>query len=235
MIPYKVGKWTVVGIHQYRAGSFIGVSSDTHLGSTSVIKKYKGLPLEKQVEFYIAEMEGSHIARPTFHIGDNFDMRNVQKKKLSWFERVRDAFKRKWSEFWSSGNHSGRPLEMGEVIIIEVLDVYGQTIGRIGITHLDGVIDWDGWMKYRHKPNGAGFWKRGVILNIIEGVEYFRERKMDEDFLNDCVAFCTELNVDTVIGGHVHRNFYAEWKGIRVLTVDRGLSVLQIPGLARLP
>jgi len=191
-------KYKIVATHYIKQGSKLYLYQDGHLGSTA--SSWKSVD-EFLASFYQDSLAGLAIAN-----GDNRDIICTANKHVPAMKAERVAFRAKYPRQCNSGNHSGEPSQIGEVIIVHVTDKAGVVLYSIAVTHGDALADYDRWLKYRQKAHGAGWFKRTFIVNAIETFEKLHDRKIKQKLITAAQDMCDELKVSKIIIGHFHHD-----------------------------
>jgi len=156
-----------------------------------------------------------------FHIGDNIDMKGVDKRKVEDAENMMNYFKRK-SKHYCSGNHE---LDTDK-------DTISERYKDVLFTHGD-YLAWgdekaDAW---REKTPGRG-WKMRLGLRFIYPFRRFKKLKVSHAFKERCASKARDNRCHTVIMGHRHPTKVVETDhmGIKILILPRGKNTLSIDG-----
>lgn len=206
-------KLKIVAKHNLRVGQKCIDWQDCHCGTDDEI-----LPLEK----FLNQFDEDSRNYPTFDGGDNFDLKCTANGNVKYLTKKRLEFRERYKRFSVSDNHGGLPEEMGEVIIIHVQDAQGSTLYSMAILHPD-CFDWDRWLKYRAKSNGAGWLKRTFWLKGKEIFENIHDRKIKESVVQAANEIAEQLNVNVIYAGHYHTDqVFKLKKGRELRLLGRG-------------
>lgn len=186
----------VVGVHYVQQGSKIGVLSDCHIGSTNACMSFDTFKSLMDIN--------KDPSKLIFDLGDNIDLKNIRHKELPTYRDRYESLRTIWRRHSVSGNHDGNQNTIGECIIVHVNNSSDSLIKTIVFTHFDNQSNSEHWYKYRGKSKGAGFFRRGIIVNLIEWAEYLGKRSPNGDFIENCVLTCSQLTADEIHGGHLH-------------------------------
>lgn len=163
----------------------------------------------------------------TVDLGDNFDLANCKNSELKECEKKYYAYydNRSFFDHTVNGNH-----ERYESVHEENLR---RIILQSGVMLTHG--DFEFWgaskaLKYRRKPRGASFLKRGVVVKGIEWLEKNFESKIDNEFLERAYQKCHEFGCHTYICGHKHpdETVTIEYKGCKIIVLKRGVNCLEV-------
>lgn len=150
-------------------------------------------------------------------IGDIVDLANCKRTDVTAALYTQKLLAGKYR--YLSGNHE-RSLPIGEVLVIN----------KTLFTHGDFESNSSKWLAYRKKAKGAGFFKRGVVVNAIELVEKLNDRPTKLAFLDKAAARAVMYNCSTYVCGHFHpeEKQVITHKGIRIIILPRGLSEVEV-------
>lgn len=213
-------KYRIVATHYIKQGSEIPTYQDCHLGSTAACMS---------VDEFLAKFTADVATYPlVLALGDNWDMMCVANKLVAWLQAKRNLFRAMYRKLCVSGNHSGEPSQIGEVIIVHVTNEAGEVIYSIAFLHPD-CFDYERWLKYRGKAKGAGWLKRTFWVNGIETFEKLHDRKIKQKVIDAAREACKELGVQKIYGGHYHIDSIIDLGNkLTLQLLGRGRRVLKV-------
>jgi len=184
----------------------LNIVTDYHLGASNALGSLKDFldELKKYISLY--------------SIGDNFDFANMKKKHIEGYKIHYETLKKVFVHI--DGNH-------------ERVSKTNDTIKINGVLLAHGDFEFWGEEKavaYRSEPQGAGLFKRAIIVNAIESFERFRTAKIEEDFLNRASTLAKLNGCHTYICGHKHpdKRIETKYNGIRIIVLERGFSEVEV-------
>ena len=160
--------------------------------------------------------------QPLYSLGDNFDFANMKKSEIEKYRKHYDLFAHMFTSEVThiDGNHERISKTNNLIIVDNVLMAHG---------------DFEFWgeekaVEYRSKPQGAGLFKRALIVNAIESFERFRTAKIDEDFLNRASTLAKLNGCHTYICGHKHpdKRIETTYNGVRIIVLERGFCEVDV-------
>lgn len=144
-------------------------------------------------------------------IGDNIGLANCKKSEVKKYEDAWDIFKM-WSKSITmnfkhiDGNHEQKSVHQ-EVIIREFIDnVFGaHPPFNVAFYHGD-FLKWgsEKAKAYRSKKHGAGWFKRNVIVWLLEQADKIFSNRVTDDLKKRALWVAKEMHVNIVVCGHLH-------------------------------
>lgn len=151
--------------------------------------------------------------------GDIFDFANTKRKGLYLTEAM-EAQLYPLFDIYLSGNHE-RYESVGKDVLRSGME------NKIVFTH----GDFQFWgtekaLEYRNKPRGAGFLKRGIVVNGIELFEKRFESKIDNEFIRRAVSFAKNYGATYYVCGHKHpdQTEFICHDGVGIFVLKRGIT-----------
>lgn len=196
----------------------IAIGTDIHCGANNALMAADELLSEvlmhKSLGYFV------------FLNGDDLDRTNCKKSELNSLEYLFESYIWHNCNGFNTGNHyAGKDYDELKTYIIN-----GK---RVGFIHGDRV-SWglEKSTKYRNKDHGAGWFKRNIIVNAIEGAELLIDRTRSNKLYRNIELFVnTEAkDCDIVFMSHLHPRKTIEHQvgKTKVYILRRGFSTYDI-------
>lgn len=162
------------------------------------------------------------------YLGDVWDRKNARKSQLKeinkdFLDHYREC--RKTRSIYVSGNHELVKHSYHEIVPVNDVNML--------VLHGDH-IDYGKYKmeKWRSKTPGISSWK-WHLRKIFGGKKRGRKTKLSEEIKNTAVDLAREHLCSIILFGHYHlRNIVQEMhQGVYIISVPRGVSTIEIPGL----
>jgi UDP-2,3-diacylglucosamine pyrophosphatase LpxH len=187
------------------------VYSDLHLGAPH---QFNGIIFE---QVYDDAVNDNVILT-----GDIIDIANCKKSEIKlWRSRIDDLME-DYEERFLLGNHCCKKPINYYLKIDNVVFCHGHTL----FWNMEQIIEWE------NKTGGKGLFSRTAYSMYKNSVEFFTDYEGYYEppiyVLDKAVEICEHYKADTLVCGHRHKMADLQYKGIRFVTVTRGVTTLTL-------
>lgn len=196
------------------------VITDLHIGAPNSISN---------LDFLIkSAKEARSLGYTTVYLGDNIDLANCENRSVTSYREIllliKDLF-----DIFITGNHER--AESDRSLFAKIKS--GPNYSKDSIIWSHG--DYEFWgnekaANYRAKPQGASFFKRGVVVKSIEIFERKFDSKIDNYFLINALNLAKSNKCNIYICGHKHNEILYDKivDNIQVFVLPRGYFWIEI-------
>ena len=154
------------------------------------------------------------------YLGDNIDIRNVSRKELAHAKQT-VLWMKKHTDMFIMGNH--------ELDVTPAPNFYKHD--GVLFTHGD-FISWDleKVKAFRSKPKSAGWFKRNILIPVIDFARHVYEPMITDEFKKRLVSYAIEYDCHTVVMGHRHpsKRIDVMIDGYRCIILPRGINKVEL-------
>ena len=175
---------------------------------------HKGAPHETKFDLFQAlEVEDAYFT------GDIYDLKNTEKSKLKHYENEFKEFKKKAGARYILGNHECMKPDEYYVKRDHVLLCHGHTL----VYSEDKVKRWENKKIGKSKLRYWIYRLKHLGKKIVS-----KEYKPSEELKEKCYNLCKAYECNTIVFGHTHRHCDIKFKGIRIINVPRGRTIIDV-------